>query len=253
MRGSSSRTGASRPRPARSTGIATTSVYSSIASASASGVCTLPWRTGRSAVASYSSIVITFRAWTRNSSGGVVLSRRPRRPYATSGCLLTCSATLVALDEPSDRVDRDRQHAVHVRRVEVVDLARTDLVDAQAHRAGAHLAQAGNDVQRRGLHVVADDAGSRPHLELGAQVRPGHLVGDQVRVERVDRAHDPEVVRDPGGFRRFAQRLDDVKRRHRRVFLWHVAVQRALAAHGADCDHQVARLDPGLERPTGAY
>src|SRR5438093_606911 len=96
-------------------------------SASASGVCTLPRRTGRSAVASYSSIVITLRAWTRKSSGGVLLSRRPRRPSATSGCLLTCSAKLVTLDEPADRVDRDRQHAVHVRRLEVVDVGRTHL------------------------------------------------------------------------------------------------------------------------------
>src|SRR5262245_37161559 len=177
--GSSSSTGASRPRPARRTGIATTSVSSSMASASASGVCTLPCRTGRSAVASYSSIVITLRAWTRNSSGGVLLSRRPRRPSATIGCLLTLSGT-VALDENADRIDGDIQHADHEGRVEVVDLAGADLVNAQVDAARAHLAQPRHDEQRRGFHVVAEDAGLRPHVQLVAQVRPGHGVGQQV-------------------------------------------------------------------------
>src|SRR5690349_9644203 len=125
--------------------MATTSRSTSIASASASGVCTLPRRTGRSAVASYSSIVITLRAWTRNSSGGVLVSRKPRRPSATSGCLLTLSGKLVALDEQPNRVDRRGKHAIHVGRVEVVDLASSDLVHAQAHRAGAHLAETRHD------------------------------------------------------------------------------------------------------------
>src|SRR5438270_1833852 len=196
-RGSSSSTGASKPSPARSTGIATTSVSSSIASASASGVRTLPRRTGRSAVASYSSIVITFRASVRNSSGSVVSSRRPRRLSATSGCLLTLSGTGVALDEPANGVDGDGQHAVHVGGVEVMDLTRSHLVDAQANSARSHLPHPRHDKQRRGLHVVTDHARPGPHLELAAQIRPWHLVGHEVRVERIDRAHHPDVVGHP--------------------------------------------------------
>src|SRR5258708_36646453 len=111
------------------------------ASASASGVCTVPWRTARSAVASYSSSVITFRARTLNSSGGVARSRSPRRLSATRGWLLTFSGTVV-LDEATDRIHRHLQHAVHQRRVEMVDLAGAELVHAQVDRAGAELPQA---------------------------------------------------------------------------------------------------------------
>src|SRR5438105_15937831 len=146
-RGKSSRTGASRPRPARSTGIATTSVSTAIASASASGVRTLPRRPGRSAVASYSRNVITLRARTRNSSGGVLLSRKPRRLSATSGCLLTLRDTGIAFDQPPDGVDGDRQHAVHVGRVEVVDLAGTELVDAEVDRPRTQLPKPRDDQQ----------------------------------------------------------------------------------------------------------
>src|SRR5262245_46545256 len=177
--GSSSSTGASRPRPARRTGIATTSVSSSMASASASGVCTVPCRTGKSAVASYRSIVITLRAWTRNSSGGVLLSRSPRRPSATIGCLLTLRGT-VSLDQYPDCVDRDIEHAIHVRRVQVVNLAGADLVDAQVHAARPHLPQPRDHEERRALHVVAQDARLRPHLELVAQMWPRHRVRQQV-------------------------------------------------------------------------
>src|SRR6266536_4856457 len=174
--------------------MATTSVSISSAYASARGVWTLPWRTGMSAVASYRSIVITLRAWTRNSSGGVLLSRRPRSPSATRGCLLTLSGNCVALDEPADGVDRHRKHAVHVGRVEVMDLADADLVDAKTDGAGAHAAQAGDDEQRGRLHVVADDPGLGPHLQLGPEVGPGHPVREQVGVERVDRAHHSDVA-----------------------------------------------------------
>src|SRR2546429_4873125 len=193
-RGRSSSTGASRPRPARSTGIATTSVSTAIASASASGVRTLPRRPGRSAVASYSRNVITLRASTRNSSGGVVLSRKPRRLSATSGWLLTLSGTGVASDKPPHSVDGDLQHAVHVRGVDVMDLAGAELVDAEVDRACSQLPQPRNDEERRSLHVVAEDAGLRPHRELIAEMRARHLVRKEVRVERIHGSDEPDVV-----------------------------------------------------------
>src|SRR5438094_4549777 len=193
-RGRSSSTGASRPRPARSTGIATTSVSTAIASDSASGVRTLPRRPGRSAVASYSRNVITLRASTRNSSGGVVLSRKPRRVSATSGCLLTLSGTGVAFDQPPHSVDGHLQHAVHVRGVEVMDLAGAELVDAEVDRACSQLPQPRNDEERRSLHVVAEDAGLRPHRELIAEMRARHLVRKKVRVERIHGSDEPNVV-----------------------------------------------------------
>src|SRR5580704_16031044 len=100
--------------------MATTSRSMEMESASASGVCTVPRRTSRSAVASYSNSVITLRARTLNSSGGVDRSRNPRRLSATRGWLLTLSGTVV-LDEPPNGVHRHLQHAVHVGGVEVVD------------------------------------------------------------------------------------------------------------------------------------
>src|ERR1700682_2200200 len=150
------------PRPARSTGMATTSRAIDIAGASVSGVSTLPCRTGRSAVASYKSKVITLRASALNSSGEVDRSRNPRRLSATSGWLLTFSGT-VLLDQTADRVHGNLQHAVHVRRVEVMDLARAKLVDAQVDRARAQLAQPRHHEQRRRFHVVAQNPRPRPH------------------------------------------------------------------------------------------
>src|SRR5207245_4184062 len=158
-------TGASRPRPARRTGIATTSFSTDVDGASASGVRTVPCLTGRSAVASYRSIVISLRARLRNSSGGVEVSRRPARLSATSGCLLTCSGTVV-LDQELQRVDRDAKHAIHVRRVEVMDLARAQLVHAEVDRARAQLAEPGDHEEGRRFHVVAEHPGSPPHVEL---------------------------------------------------------------------------------------
>ena len=46
--------------------------------------------------------------------------------------------TLVLGDQDSDRVDRDLQHAVHVRRVEVMDLACAELVDASSAAGVPH-------------------------------------------------------------------------------------------------------------------
>src|SRR5438132_8153533 len=193
-RGRSSRTGASRPRPARSTGMATTSVSTSIASASASGVRTLPRRTGRSAVASYSRSEMTLRARTRNSSGGVVLSRRPRRLSATSGCLLTLSGMGVAGDEPPNRVDGDLQHPVHVGGVEVMDLAGAELVDAEVDGPGSQLPEPRDDEKRRCFHIVAEDSRLRPHRELIAKMWARHLVRKEVRVERIHGSDEPDVV-----------------------------------------------------------
>src|SRR5579859_1020897 len=164
--------------------MATTSRSVISTSASRSGVRTVPGLTGRSAVASYSSSVITLRASTRNCSGSVARSRSPARLSATSGWRLTISGTgdplaaplLVALDQDPDRVDRHAHHAVHVRGVEVVDLAGADLVDAQADRARPHPADARHHVQGRRLHVVADHAGLRPHVELEPEVRARHLL-----------------------------------------------------------------------------
>src|SRR2546429_9842237 len=104
--------------------MATTSAATIDASASRSGVSTVPWRTGRWAVASYSSIVITLRASTRNSSGAVLLSRNPARLSATSGGRLTVSGISVFGDQSAQRVHSHLQHPVHVRGLEVMDLAR---------------------------------------------------------------------------------------------------------------------------------
>src|SRR5260370_9991376 len=149
-RGSRSSTGPSSPRPARRTGIATTSRSTEMDAASASGVRTVPCRTGRSAVASYSRTVISLRARTRNSSGWVETSRKPARLSATSGWLLTFSGT-VALDQQLHRVDSDAQHAVHVFRVECVDLSGSQLVDATVHHAPPHLATSSHDEYPRRL------------------------------------------------------------------------------------------------------
>src|ERR1700682_2777630 len=128
-RGSSSNNRARRARAARSTGIATTSRSNEMAGASVSGVWTLPCLTGRSMVASYSSRVMILRASTLNSSGEVELSRNPRRLSPTSGWLLTFSGTVV-LDQAPHCVHRDLQHPVHVLRVDVLDLAGAELIDA---------------------------------------------------------------------------------------------------------------------------
>src|SRR4030088_2655211 len=130
------------PSPERSTGIATTSCAIEIAAACISGVCTLPCFTSRSTVASYSRNVMILRASTLNSSGVVERSRNPRRLSATSGWLLTFSGTVV-LDQPADGVHRDLQHAIHVGRVEVVDLSSADLVHAQVDGPCTQPPQAG--------------------------------------------------------------------------------------------------------------
>src|SRR6266849_2627323 len=127
--------------------MATTSRSTEMEAASASGVLTVPCRTGRSAVAAYNRTVISLLARTRKSSGSVDTSRRPARLSATSGWLLTFSGT-VALDQQFHRIDGNAQHAVHVLRVEVVDLA------------GAELANSRDDEERRRLHVVAEHARS---------------------------------------------------------------------------------------------
>src|SRR5580693_1834765 len=114
---------------------------------------------------------MTLRARTLNSSGEVERSRNPRRLSATSGWLLTFSGTIV-LDEAPDGIHGHLEHAVHVRRVEMVDLAGAELVHAQVDRAGAQPPQAGDHEERGRLHVVAEHAGPRPHLELVTQVRP---------------------------------------------------------------------------------
>src|SRR5690349_11159110 len=106
--------------------------------ASASGVRTVPCRTGRSAVASYRRTVISLRARSRNSSGWVETSRRPARLPATSGWLLTFSGT-VALDQQLHSIDGDAQHAVHVLRIQVMDLAGAELVDAEVDGAARSL------------------------------------------------------------------------------------------------------------------
>src|SRR5712664_257305 len=193
-RGNSSSTGPRSPRPARSTGIATTSCSTEIASASFSGVCTVPCTTGRSAVASYTSSVMILRASTLNSSGWVARSRKPRRLSATSGWLLTFSGTCVLFDQKTDRVHRDLQHAIHIRRIEMMDLSRAELVHAQVDRACTQLPDARHNEKRGRLHVVAQHARSRPHLQLVSQVRPRHGVWHQIRVERIHRADDPDVM-----------------------------------------------------------
>src|SRR5260370_7307818 len=205
-RGSSSSTGQSSPRPARSTGIATTSRATEIEAASASGVRTVPWRTGRSAVASYRRTVISLRARTRNSPGWVDTSRKPARLSATSGWLLTFSGT-VALDQQLHRIDGDAQHAFHIFRVEVVDLARAQLVDAHVDRAGAQLADSRDDEERRRLHVIAEHARARPHVELLAQLaRSRHGVGQEDGVQPVDPPNNPPPRRPPPRLARAAPR-----------------------------------------------
>src|SRR5260370_7005248 len=108
---------------------------------------------------------MSWRARFRNSSGGGAAWRRPARLWATSGWLLTFSGTVV-LDQAAECIDGDPEHAVHVLRVEVVDLARAELVDAEVDRARAPLPNARDDEKRGRLHVVAETAGARPHLAL---------------------------------------------------------------------------------------
>src|SRR5260370_28251905 len=252
-RGSRSSTGPSSPRPARRTGIATTSRSTEMDAASASGVRTVPCRTGRSAVASYSRTVISLRARTRNSSGWVETSRRPARLSATSGWLLTFSGT-VALDHHLHRIDGDAQHSVHVLRVEMMDLAGAQLIDAKVDRARAQLANSRDDEERRRLHVVAEHARPRPHVELFAQLaRSGHGVGQQVGVQRIDRADDAYVVWRARGLGRVDQRVDDIDRRDRRIFGRDVSIGRPFATHRADADDEVPHLDLGLGGSTRAH
>ena len=136
-----------------------------------------------------------------------------------------------------------------------MDLARAELVDAQVDGARAQLAQPRHDEQRRRLHVVAEDACARPHVQLLAQVvRPRHALGHEVRVESVDRADHADVVRHAcAALAASTSAFDDVKRRDRRVLLRHVAVGRALAAHRADRDDEVAHLDLGLRGAARAH
>src|SRR5258708_25860782 len=97
---------------------------------------------------------MSLRARTRNSSGGVAESRKPARLSATSGWLLTFSGTVV-LDQAAESIDGDPEHSVHVLRVEVVDLARAELVDAEVDRARAPLPDARDDENRGRLQFLA--------------------------------------------------------------------------------------------------
>src|SRR5205807_1868321 len=124
---------------------------------------------GGSAVDSYSSIVVSLRARVRKSSGGVDMSRRPAGLSGTRGWLLTCSGTVVR-DQQLQRVDRDAKHAIHVRRVEVMDLARAQLIDAEVDGARAQLAEPRDHEERRCFHVIAEHPGARPHVELLVQL-----------------------------------------------------------------------------------
>src|SRR6266851_2780337 len=189
---------------------------------------------------------MSFRARFRNSSGGVAESRRPARLSATSGWLLTFSGTVV-LDEQLHSIDRDAKHAVHVLRVYVMDLAGAQLVNAEVDCARTQLADARHNKQRRRLHIVAEHAGARPHRQLLSQlVTPRHAVGHEVRVERVNRADDADVVWRACRFRRVDKRVDDIEGRHCRVLERNVAVGRALGSHRAEADDEVAHLDLGL-------
>src|SRR5215472_13352164 len=167
--GSSSSTGPRSPRPARSTGIATTSLATLVAAASASGVRTVPPAAGRSQVASYRRNVIAWRASERNSSGVVAWSRSPARQCWTTGWRLTCSAT-ISLDEPAHGVHGDLDQSVHGRGVRVVDLAGPELVHAQQDDARTPPAERAHHQERRRLHVVGHHAGARPHCQLGPQL-----------------------------------------------------------------------------------
>src|SRR5258708_5712415 len=151
------------------------------------------------------------RASPLNSPGGVATSRSWRRLPPTSGWLLTLSDKAVPLDQPPHRINRDLEHAVHVRRVEVVDLSRAKFVDAQVDRARPQLAQPRYDEEGGRLHVVAQDSSARPHLQLVAKVRARHAVGHEVRVERVDGSNHTDVKRNTRGARRLDQRVDHVK------------------------------------------
>src|SRR5712692_4032641 len=196
---------------------------------------------------------MSLRARTRNSSGGVAESRKPARLSATSGWLLTFSGTVV-LDQQLQGIHRDAKHAVHVLRVQMMDLARAQLVDAQVDRARTQLADASDDEQRRRLHIVAKHAGARPHRQLIAQLMPPrHAVGNEVRVERVNRPDDPDVVGRARRLRGVDERVHDVERRNCRVLEGDVAVGRALGANRSDADDEVAHLDLGLRGAARAH
>src|SRR5260370_16920190 len=136
---------------------------------------------------------MSLRARTRNSSGGVAESRKPARLSATSGWLLTFSGTVV-LDQAAEGIDGDPKHAVHVLRVEVMDLARAQLVDAEVDRARAALPNARDDEKRGRLHVVAQHARTRPHLELVAQLGARHAVAHPPRIKPINRPEHPTAM-----------------------------------------------------------
>src|SRR6266536_3929359 len=127
---------------------------------------------------------------TRNSSGGVRASRRPARQSATSGWLLTWSG--IVYDEAADGVDGHPEHAVHEGGVQVMDLTRAQLVDAEQDHPRPELAERADDHDRRRLHVVGDHSRARPHQELRLERFPArHPGGYEVGVEGVHRADDP--------------------------------------------------------------
>src|SRR5215472_10318265 len=109
--------------------MATTSASTRRPAAFESGVRTVVARVGRSRVASASRNVIAFRASARNSSGTVARSRSPARQSWTTGCALTCSGT-VPFDQPAHGIHGHGQEPVHVRGLEMLDLAGPHLVGA---------------------------------------------------------------------------------------------------------------------------
>src|SRR5260370_13289143 len=120
---------------------------------------------------------MSLRARTRNSSGGVAESRKPARLSATSGWLLTFSGTVV-LDQAAEGIDGDPKHAVHVLRVEVMDLARAPLVDAEVDRARAALPNESDEEKRGRPHVVTQTDTPQTHIGLftTADARPSHTL-----------------------------------------------------------------------------
>src|SRR5487761_900870 len=83
-------------------------------------------------------------------------------------------------------------------------------------------------------------------------MRPGHGVGHEIRIERVDAADDSHVEGRPRGLGGIDESVDNVERGHGRIFGGDVSVRRALAAHGSERDDEIAHLDLRLRGSAGA-
>src|SRR5919198_6403165 len=207
------------PRPARRTGIATTSRSMTDTSASCRGVCTWVGREGRSAVASKTRNVMIRRARARNSSGSVPRSRSPARQSWTTGWALTWTGTALSAGVGSRTTSGVRHRPISVvgqagrprggrppcdksarlggrlrglGGLGALALARRrGPVGLPAQRGGA----AHRDPDRRLLGGLGQTDGQEPVLEVGRDlVRPDALGNPQLAPQRARPPLAPDVA-----------------------------------------------------------